>query len=728
MPVSDFPAFAFVSAALPEDAIEVVSFRGEEALSECYRFECLLACRHVPDAKALLQSGARLSVDTGGGIRRWEGRLESFAVLHEKAGRIFCRAVLRPKAWGLALDRRNRVFVHQKPSAFLAEALTEGGLQNGTDFSLQLQETWPEYPMVCQYNESDLAFFSRWMEHLGACYRFEEHEQGERLAASDSPSSLTAAPGLSPCRYAPPTGREGTPDPSRPLIFSFSRRRRVLPTDVTLKDVTPDRPDLDLTCRARVKGGLCPSEVFLYGEHVTDPETGAKLAAVRAEELGCAGVVCSGDSNTPLLRPGCTFNLEGHYRQAWNRGYLITSVHHEGSRKGIFTPDGRVPETLYRNSFTCIPDDVPYRPARRTPRPRMGGVAPARIDAAGSGKTAELDAQGRYTVVLPMDTEARSGGKNSCRIRMLQPYAGDNAGFHAPLHKNTEVLLAFCNGDPDRPLITSAAPNPQTQSVVTDANPESDAIVSASGWTHQNNGKNQVWTSPDGLVNITFGIPTDMDFAGNTLNSGDTTLVNVTPGIYIKCRFKNEVVLGENATITAGVKVLMNLLSLADFFVGGKLLGTIGSHSDVALVKSQTALQKLKAAVQETEASLGRMNTLARRVEANGITEKAQGLAVRFKTISDSIKATSAAVATAQEQITAQTEAMTGMATSLEEAATHVADALNRTSSAFNEITEEKLQEAMEISETAAAMIALFSTEVDAPGMDTHIAGVHMEG
>ncbi|MCK5098888.1 MAG: hypothetical protein KAR45_12350, partial [Desulfobacteraceae bacterium] len=45
-----------------------------------------------------------------------------------------------------------------------------------------------------------------------------------------------------------------------------------------------------------------------------------------------------------------------------------------------------------------------------------------------------------------------------------------NQGMHFPLHKGTEVLLTFIDGNPDRPVIAGAMPNPETSSPVTGKN------------------------------------------------------------------------------------------------------------------------------------------------------------------------------------------------------------------------------------------------------------------
>ena len=105
----------------------------------------------------------------------------------------------------------------------------------------------------------------------------------------------------------------------------------------------------------------------------------------------------------------------------------------------------------------------------------------AKIDAAGSGQYAEVDTQGRYTVIVPFDTSGRKDGKASAPVRMAQPYAGSDHGMHFPLHKGTEVLLAFIDGDPDRPIIQSAVPNPETPSPVNVDNQTMSAITRREG-------------------------------------------------------------------------------------------------------------------------------------------------------------------------------------------------------------------------------------------------------
>jgi hypothetical protein len=139
-------------------------------------------------------------------------------------------------------------------------------------------------------------------------------------------------------------------------------------------------------------------------------------------------------------------------------------------------------QPYYRNSFVAIPGDVQYRHPKITEKPRFNGTINARIDAEGSGQYAELDDQGRYKVRLPFDiNNAHKDGKASHWLRMAQPYAGENQGMHFPLHKNTEVLLTFIEGDPDRPIIASALPNPVSPSPVNSSNQTKSVIQTGRG-------------------------------------------------------------------------------------------------------------------------------------------------------------------------------------------------------------------------------------------------------
>ena len=229
-------------------------------------------------------------------------------------------------------------------------------------------------------------------------------------------------------------------------------------------------------------------EVYVYGHHFKTPEEGDKLAGIMAESYLCRRRLFIGQGRAPYLRPGRTFELDGHFRDEYNQEYLVAALEHRGDQTGLLQAlgfeehlPGRRQEPYYHNTCEAIPASLQFRPESKTEPSRFHGVLHAKIDAAQSGRYAELDDQGRYKVVLPFDLAGREPGKASCYLRLMQPYAGSDHGMHLPLLKDTEVLLTFIDGDPDRPVIAGAVPNPESTSVVTSDNNTQSRITTSGG-------------------------------------------------------------------------------------------------------------------------------------------------------------------------------------------------------------------------------------------------------
>jgi len=349
---------------------------------------------------------------------------------------------------------------------------------------------------------------------LGIYYWFEHGNGSVCCVFGDAASLHLPLPGNDTCDFVEPSGLN--PENPGRVITEFRAEQKPLPREVMYKTYNPQRPDLDLSVTVPVdRNGR--GVFYRYGEAYTSPEEGRALAAVEAEALRCRAGLYRGISHNPALRPGHTFTLRRHFRAGWNRQYLTTAVRHEGSQarllvralglSGLSDAD----RLYYRNRFTAVPADIQFRAARETPWPQVAGCIPARVDGQGSGRFAELDEQGRYKVILPFDASGRGNGKASCWLRMMQPYAGEGMGFHAPLHKGTEVLIGFVGGDPDQPVIAAAVPNPVTPSPVTDANATQIALHSAAGQKiriEDAPGREHILlASPDGQSFIKLGKP-----------------------------------------------------------------------------------------------------------------------------------------------------------------------------------------------------------------------------
>ena len=493
----------FHSDALAEDTLLLTRLRGEERLSGIFRFELeLISQEREIDLDAVLYQPAKVGIlqRLGPDERSFlwfQGALESIQQLEEGEGLIGYRAVLVPDLARLRECHRSRIFQNVTVDELVTEVIKRGlKLQPGLDFDFSLTRTkpgeraerpvYPEREYVVQYEENDLDFVQRWLEHEGIFYLFENDGTREIVRFGDSSGAYkpvnpqgTAYPYRPQGKFRATGAEQGRGDVED--VLSFTARAARQPRHVRLNDYNWRDPSMALATSKEVhpKGTGLQLE---YNDHYKTPEQGAALAEVRAQEWACSALVFEGASTCRGFRPGKKFDLDEHYRPDWNRSYLLVSVVHEATQS-INVERSNVTAAEYRNTFQAIPADREYRPPRVTPWPYIHGVMHARIDGEGEGQVAELDDHGRYKLRFPFDESAPDvpPGKASRWVRMAQPYAGPMAGMHFTLLKGTEVVVVHIDGDPDRPVIAGALPNPEHVCPTHAGNPTQNQILTVSG-------------------------------------------------------------------------------------------------------------------------------------------------------------------------------------------------------------------------------------------------------
>ncbi|MFQ5571281.1 MAG: contractile injection system protein, VgrG/Pvc8 family [Rhodothermales bacterium] len=188
-----------------------------------------------------------------------------------------------------------------------------------------------------------------------------------------------------------------------------------------------------------------------------------RLATVRLQEVNCQRKVFTGLSECARFVSGYPFTLGGYYGSAdpvAGEPFLITRITHFGGEATSVpseiesTVDPNAVPTVYYNAFTCIKQSVPYRAPRVTPVPQAPGILTARIGSQGNNV---VDTEGRYVVRMPFEGSVGTVK----RLRMAQPYSGPDYGIHFPNPAGAEAVVAFIEGDIDRPIILSTLPNAQ---------------------------------------------------------------------------------------------------------------------------------------------------------------------------------------------------------------------------------------------------------------------------
>ena len=475
--------FHFVAAGGAH--FEVTRFSGREAISAPYVFEVeLVSMDPDVDFGAVLGQPATLTRFRGLDPIAVHGVVTALTLGARSSDRTVYRAQVEPALSRLGLAKQSRVFQDATVVDVARDLLEEHGI-SGSAVRFDIERTYPRREYTVQYEESDLAFFSRLMEREGIWFQFEHPEGGARetLVVTDRRGAFEPI-GPGPSGAGAVLYREGSGMVRNraETIHALTLHERVVPGAVVLKDYNYRTPELELLAEAPVEGGG-EEEVYLYGEHFKDVSEGQRLAQTRADEIACQRRLIRGASDVAALLPGQTFALEGHYRGDLNSAWLVTGATHEGTaapEAQDASGDGAPPGPRYVNTFEAIPAKAPFRPRRRTPIPKAPGLMTGRVES-GGGDYAYIDDDGRYRARLGLDRSDKPESQASKPVRMAQPYSGSGYGLHFPNHAGTEVVLGFANGDVDRPMALGTVPNPSQASPSTAANPSQNVIKTMGG-------------------------------------------------------------------------------------------------------------------------------------------------------------------------------------------------------------------------------------------------------
>jgi type VI secretion system secreted protein VgrG len=143
------------------------------------------------------------------------------------------------------------------------------------------------------------------------------------------------------------------------------------------------------------------------------------------------GLVGHGSSRNEAVRAGDTVTLEGVLDAAGTYG--VFKLSHQWTRTG------------YRNEFWCTPSKT-WLPSAQPQAAGMRGVVSARV-------TAHHDPRRMGRIQVQYDWQATG---QTAWARMITPHAGADRGFHFLPEIGDEVLVAFENGDAERPYVLGA--------------------------------------------------------------------------------------------------------------------------------------------------------------------------------------------------------------------------------------------------------------------------------
>ncbi|NDC53243.1 MAG: type VI secretion system tip protein VgrG [Planctomycetia bacterium] len=437
--------------------------RFTDALSRPFRLDVeLVSTGGDVDPARLLGHGLSVTVPRPGGGERHLHGIVRHAERRVGAGDTAvysCTAV--PRIEIISHGRDHRIFLGTSVKEILEAVFSEHGLEDYDDSGLQAD--YPPLEQCVQYGESHRDFVHRLLERFGICY-YHQHDSGNHtLTLADSSAEHGPLAGAESLPFHP----DENAAVAREHVHAWAATASIRPGSFATKDYDYIDPKTDVQ-GSETAGNAYPHgdlEWFEYPAGCRTIQEAEAAAERRMEAFVCRSAEVRGEARATGLAVGHTFRLTGCPVAADNRGYLVTGVELDlEPLRAIAAGEGAGGGFTTACRFTAIPDDVQFRPARSTPVPRVHGVQPA-VVVGPSGQDPKMpytDTLGRIKVQFHWDRQGRHDENSSCWLRTPHQSAGHGYGHVWLPRVGCEVLVAFVDGDPDRPTIVGHVYNGQT--------------------------------------------------------------------------------------------------------------------------------------------------------------------------------------------------------------------------------------------------------------------------
>ncbi|WP_292934425.1 type VI secretion system Vgr family protein [Noviherbaspirillum sp.] len=469
-----------IETPLGAGALIVERFAGRESMSGLFRLDvdCLASSAYF-ELKALIGKEVSLRVMLADGrSRSFHGIVGEASQLGSDGSLASYRLTLVPWLHQLTLRRDSYVFQDKTVLEILEDIFKD---YPNASYRFDVKTALPQRSIAIQYRESDYEFVARLLAEEGLNFFFEhEVEQAganpddhgadmrHRLVVFDDSAALHAC-SQSEIRFHRTDVAETTD-----TITHFVQRRQIQSNAVALaswdyknlvahaaEESVQARPDAIPTLEIYEGSGA-----YRYA----DNNESARIARARAESLGLAQHVISGEGAARALSVGTWFSLIGHPDA--DGDYAVLSIEHRGANNlahgaAELAQRADIEAGTYRNQFTCAPRATPIRPGYHFPKPVAPGVQTALVVGVASEEiTTERDHRIKIQFLWqrgaratpgqlehPMSSNAPGDNTSGTWVRVAEPAAGANWGASFIPRVGQEVCIDFIDGDIDRPVI-----------------------------------------------------------------------------------------------------------------------------------------------------------------------------------------------------------------------------------------------------------------------------------
>jgi type VI secretion system secreted protein VgrG len=480
-----------VNTPLGKDVLLLVGFHGKDGISELFRYQLEMVAENKKDVAFDKLLGQKVTVTLLWGRNRDKKRFFNGICSRVSQGRrdsVFTSYGMEivPQAWMLSRKAQSRIFQRLSVPDILKKVLV------GFDVSFEIQGTFEPRDYCVQYRETDFNFASRLMEEEGIYYFFKHEDGSHTMVVANTPQSHPDVPVQSEVIFEKVVG--GERDELR--ITDWEKEQVLRSGKYTLWDHTfelsdkhaPGKNEPHLEAKKEIQGSVTAGTVTHqlkvggndkleiydfpgeYAQRFDGVDKGGgdqsselqkifkdneRTVGIRMQQEALPSLEIEGESNCRQFTSGHRFTLKRHFNA--DGQYVITTAEHEVTTSTADFLAGQG-ETTYRNTFTCVPVALPYRPPRVTPKPVVQGSQTA-VVVGPSGEEIFTDKFGRVKVQFHWDRDGKNDVESSCWIRVATAWAGKQWGvIHIP-RIGQEVVVDFLEGDPDQPIIVGSVYN-----------------------------------------------------------------------------------------------------------------------------------------------------------------------------------------------------------------------------------------------------------------------------
>ncbi|MEM6677756.1 MAG: type VI secretion system tip protein TssI/VgrG [Pseudomonadota bacterium] len=451
------------------DEVSFHHFTGKDWVSQPFDYRLYLISKYFDiEAGDVLGSMASVEVDIADGPVWFTGMIESFALIDFEQSAAIYEARLSPWLGFLRHTTDCRIFQDQTAVEIVEKIFSKHSI---AVYDTRLQQRYPTYEYVVQYDESDLNFVSRLLEYEGIYYFFEHSADGHTLVLADHADARTHAASPPRILFRSPQGRGLMKEDHIDLWIPRSTVRSGSYAHV---DYDFKQPGAELMSVSSAPLGHLEDSGEVYshpGAHIDGENRvlarGDAIADIRRIEMQASHVTVEAGGPRRDLVSGCTFELADYPRLDQNDKHFVIEASHsiwnpvyrtgQVSRAEGRGAEGQDTEDYYVR-FTSIPASTLYHPPRRTPYPVMRGPQTATV-VGPAGEEIYPDEFARVKVQFHWDRLGGDDESSSCWVRVSQAWAGSGYGFIAIPRIGHEVIVDFIEGDPNRPVITGRVYN-----------------------------------------------------------------------------------------------------------------------------------------------------------------------------------------------------------------------------------------------------------------------------